>query len=80
MDDLLQRMTPIFRDVLDNDALALRDDLTAKDVEEWDSLNHVKLVIAIENGFKVKFTTREISSWQNVGDMKRTLQQKLAKA
>jgi acyl carrier protein len=80
MDDLLQRLTPIFRDVLDNDALALRDDLTAKDVEEWDSLNHVKLVIAIENGFKVKFTTREISSWQNVGDMKRTLQQKLAKA
>jgi len=77
MDALDDKLTQIFLDVFDLDAITLRDDMTAQDVEEWDSLNHVKLVVAIENGFGVKFSTREITGWKNVGDMRRTLRTRL---
>lgn len=77
MDDITAKLTRIFQDVFDLDAITLRDDMAASDVEEWDSLNHVKLVVAIESGFAVKFSTREITGWKNVGDMKKTLLTKL---
>lgn len=77
MDPLDDKLTQIFLDVFDLDAITLRDDMTAQDVEEWDSLNHVKLVVAIESGFGVKFSTREITGWKNVGDMRRTLRARL---
>ncbi len=77
MDPLDDKLTQIFLDVFDLDAITLRDDMTAQEVEEWDSLNHVKLVVAIESGFGVKFSTREIAGWKNVGDMRRTLRARL---
>ncbi len=77
MDATDERLTEIFREVFDLDDLTLRDEMVAADVEEWDSLNHVKLVLAIESGFGVKFSTREIAGWKNVGDMKKTLRSKL---
>ncbi|MEZ4409392.1 MAG: acyl carrier protein [Polyangiales bacterium] len=78
MDATVEKLTEIFKEVFDLDALTLRDDMVAADVEEWDSLNHVKLVLAIESGFGVKFSTREIAGWKNVGDMTRTLRSKLS--
>jgi acyl carrier protein len=77
MDALTEKLTRVFRDVFDSDSLTLRDDMVAADVEDWDSLNHVKLVVAIEHAFGVKFSTREVTSWKNVGDMKRNLQNRL---
>lgn len=78
MDATVEKLTEIFKEVFDLDELTLRDDMVAADVEEWDSLNHVKLVLAIESGFGVKFSTREIAGWKNVGDMTRTLRSKLS--
>ena len=67
--EILRQVNEIFKDVLDNDTLALTDETTAEDVEDWDSLNHIQLVVAVEKHFKIRFTSHEIQSWKNVGEM-----------
>lgn len=67
--DILSRVQEIFRDELELDDLVLTDETTADDVEEWDSLSHVQLVVALEKAFNIKFTSREILSWDNIGDL-----------
>ncbi len=75
---ILQQLNDIFKDVLDNDDIVLTDITTANDIEEWDSLYHIQLVVAIEKHFKIKFTASEIQSWKNVGDMANAVKSKLA--
>ena len=67
--DLHVRLTSIFRDVFDDDALFLHDDMTADNVESWDSLTHVDLIVAIEKEFKIRLTTGEISGLKSVGQL-----------
>jgi acyl carrier protein len=67
--EILQQVNAVFIDVLDNDKIVLAKETTASDVDEWDSLNHIQLVVAIEKQFKIRFTSREIQSWKNVGEM-----------
>ena len=67
--DILARIQEVFRDELEVDDLVLTDETTADDVEEWDSLSHVQLVVALEKAFNIKFTSRDILSWDNVGDL-----------
>jgi len=67
--EILAQMQSIFRDVLDNDAILLADHTTASDVEDWDSLTHIQLIVAIEKHFGFKLDSREILSWSNVGEM-----------
>ena len=69
-------LTAIFRDVFDDESLALRPDLTAAEVENWDSLSHINLIVAIERGFKIKFATREVASLKNVGELVDLIRQK----
>lgn len=67
--DIMNRVQEVFRDELELDDLVLTDETTADDVEEWDSLSHVQLVVALEKAFGIKFTSREILSWDNIGDL-----------
>ncbi len=75
-DAVISKVQEIFREVLDAPELALRDDMVAQNVENWDSLNHITLVMALEEEFDVKFTTREVMGWKNVGEMLDTLEAK----
>jgi len=72
-DTILKQVNDIFIDILDNNDIKLTPATTAKDIEEWDSLNHIQLVVAIEKHFKLRFNSAEITRWKNVGDMCQTI-------
>jgi len=67
--EILKKIEAIFRDVLDNEEIELTEESCADDIEEWDSLSHIQLIVAIEKEFGVKFTSKEILRWNNVGEM-----------
>ena len=66
---IMQRLVQIFKDVFDLDDVVLTPDTTADDIEEWDSLEHINLISAVESSFKMKFKMKEISTMKNVGEM-----------
>lgn len=75
--DIIQELQEVFMDVLDLEELTISRETTAQDIDEWDSLSHIMLIVAIEKRFKIKFTSREIQSWKNVGEMIDCIQTKL---
>jgi acyl carrier protein len=78
MEAIIKDVNNIFIDILDNENILLNDETTANDVEEWDSLTHIQLIVAIEKHFKIRFTSAEIQSWKNVGAMCNAIQQRLS--
>lgn len=76
MEKVLSELENIFRDILDEDSLNLTRETTANDVDGWDSLTHIQLIVAIEKQFKVKFSSKEILSWKNVGELLDSLKAK----
>ena len=76
--DIFNKLNKIFEDVLDLDETPkLTDTTSADDIEEWDSLSHIQLIVAIEKAFKIKFTSHEILKWKNVGEMVDSMTTKL---
>ncbi len=67
--EVLEKLAAIFNDTLDTEDIVLTDATKADDVEGWDSLTHIQLVVAVEKHFKCRFTSKEIQSWKNVGEM-----------
>jgi acyl carrier protein len=67
--EILKEVTNIFRDVLENDKIVLNENSTGDEIEEWDSLAHIQLVVAIEKHFKIRFTSLEIINFKNIGEM-----------
>ena len=67
--EIFKKLTEIFQDVMDNDEIVVTDTTCADDIEEWDSLTQIQLVVAIEKVFGIKFNSKEITTWQNVGEM-----------
>jgi acyl carrier protein len=67
--EVLGTVNAIFVEVLDNKQILLTPETTAGDVAEWDSLNHIQLVVAIEKKFRIRFISREIQGWKNVGEL-----------
>ena len=75
--DILKRVEEIFREELEQEDLVLTDETTADDVDDWDSLSHVQLVAAMEEAFGIEFKSREILSWDNVGDLIDSIEKKV---
>lgn len=75
--DILKQVQDIFRDILDDENIILSDASTAEDIEDWDSLTHIQLIKVIEKNFSIRFTSREILSWNNVGEMLDCIKSKL---
>ncbi len=67
--EVKSRLTPIFRDIFDNESLVVSDSMTADDVPKWDSLSHINMIFAVEKAFGVKFSVRDARSLKNVGDL-----------
>ncbi|GHT55137.1 acyl carrier protein [Spirochaetia bacterium] len=78
--EIAAQVQDIFRDHLEDDSIVLADETTANDVEGWDSLMHLQLIVAIENHFKIKFTSKEILQWKNVGEMVSSITRRLEHA
>lgn len=68
-DEILNRLTAIFRDIFDDDTIELTSDTSADDIEEWDSLNQIKIILACEKAFGRPLNARKISTLENVGQM-----------
>ena len=69
IEKIREQVQDIFRDILDEESLTLTPETTASDVDGWDSLTHIQLIVAIEKNFKVRFSSKEILSWKNVGEL-----------
>ncbi len=75
--EIFEKLTMIFRDVMDNDDIVLEDSTSSNDIEEWDSLAHVQLTEKIEDEFGLKFSAKEMASWVDVGEMVDAMEKKL---
>jgi acyl carrier protein len=76
--EILEQLTQIFRDLFDDDTIVLTPDTTAADVENWDSLNHISITVAVEAKFGIKFKTAELEELLNVGDFVHLIGKKLS--
>ena len=75
--EIKERLQEVFRDVFDDDSIVIFDEMAAKDVEEWDSLKHVQLIVATENEFHITFKTAEVMDLKNVGEFMTLIRSKL---
>ena len=66
---IYDKLTTIFHDVFGDDSIVLRPDLAADQVDDWDSLSHVRMVLTVEKTFRIKFSAAEISKLKNVGEL-----------
>jgi acyl carrier protein len=76
-DKIIDRLNEVFIDVLENPAIVLGRETTARDVAEWDSLNHIMLIVEIEKKFNIRFMSGEVSGFKNVGEMCDAISSKL---
>ncbi len=68
-EEIFKALDEVFEEVFDDDSIHVEEQTTAKDIEDWDSLEHINLVVAIEKRFSMKFTMGEVTTMKNVGEM-----------
>ena len=79
MEDILQSVSEIIKDVLSLPDLVVTNNTSAEEIDEWDSMTHIQIITAIEAKFKVRFALGELQALKNVGDMVALIQKKQAK-
>ena len=67
--DIVKRLTEVFRDVFDDDSIVINENTTSADIEDWDSIEHINLIGAVEDEFDMRFKMKEVSGMKNVGEM-----------
>lgn len=67
--EIMTRLTDVFRDIFDDDSIVLTENTTSADIEDWDSIEHINLIGAVENEFGLRFKMKEVSGMKNVGEM-----------
>lgn len=77
-DDVVRRLTAVFQQTFDDSSIVLHDTMTAADVDDWDSLQHIVLVLAVEREFKIRLNPAEVGKLENVGRMIELLQARAA--
>lgn len=77
--EILSGLTDIFRETFDDDSIELTMNTTADDIDRWDSFNHINILVAVEEQFKIKFQTAEIEGLKNVGEFVHLIEKKTAK-
>jgi acyl carrier protein len=75
--EIVKKLTPVFRNVFADNALEISDELSALEVENWDSLSHMLLIAEIEKDFAIKFKLKDLNKMANVGDMIAIISSKL---
>ncbi len=68
-EEIREKLNQVFIDLFDDESIVLSDETTANDIEDWDSLEHINLIIAIEQEFNIKFNMNEVTTMKNVGEM-----------
>jgi len=68
-EEVFEKLNEVFREVFDDESIEVVDNTTAEDIEDWDSLEHINLIVAIENKFGIKFKMNEVTGLKNVGEM-----------
>ena len=68
-EEIYEQLNEVFRDVFDDDTIEVNDQTTSRDIEDWDSLEHIYLIAAIETQFGMKFTMGQVVTMKNVGEM-----------
>lgn len=67
--DIIERLNEVFQDVFDDEDIVIDEETTADDIEDWDSIEHINLISAVESEFGIRFTMGEVSGMKNVGEM-----------
>ena len=68
-EEIYERLNEVFRDVFDDESIVVNETTTSADIEDWDSLEHINLIVAVENEFGIKFNMGEVTTMKNVGEM-----------
>ena len=68
-EEVYERLNNVFRDVFDDESIVVKPETTSNDIEDWDSLEHINLIVAVENEFGIKFNMGEVTTMKNVGEM-----------
>ena len=74
---IYERLNVVFRDIFDDDTISVNENTTSNDIEDWDSLEHINLIVAIEQEFGIKFNMNEVTTMKNVGEMVNIIESRL---
>ena len=72
-EEIYEQLNEVFQDVFDDEDIIVNDETTADDIEDWDSLEHINLIVAVEKKFGIKFNMGEVNKFKNVGEMVDTI-------